>query len=50
MTTFDDRSLVEIRRDLHRHPEEGWKEFRRPRSSPRNWTDSGSTSLSARTR
>jgi aminobenzoyl-glutamate utilization protein A len=28
MTTFDDRSLVEIRRDLHRHPEEGWKEFR----------------------
>ena len=24
----NDRSLTEIRRDLHRYPEEGWKEFR----------------------
>jgi aminobenzoyl-glutamate utilization protein A len=23
-----DKSLTEIRRDLHKHPEEGWKEFR----------------------
>ncbi|SFR51939.1 amidohydrolase [Halogeometricum limi] len=28
MTTFTDHTLTEIRRDLHRHPEEGWKEFR----------------------
>ena len=28
LTTFDDRSLQEIRRDLHRHAEGGWKEFR----------------------
>ena len=27
-TTFADRSLIEIRRDLHRHAEAGWKEFR----------------------
>jgi len=28
LTTFSDRSLREIRRDLHRHAEAGWKEFR----------------------
>ncbi len=28
LTTFDGRSLHEIRRDLHRHAEAGWKEFR----------------------
>ena len=28
MTRFADCTLTEIRRDLHRHPEEGWKEFR----------------------
>ncbi|WP_363463810.1 amidohydrolase [Halogeometricum borinquense] len=28
MTKFADETLTEIRRDLHRHPEEGWKEFR----------------------
>ncbi len=28
MAHFTDRSLVEIRRDLHRHAESGWKEFR----------------------
>ncbi len=27
-TTIADMSLREIRRDLHRHPEEGWTEFR----------------------
>jgi aminobenzoyl-glutamate utilization protein A len=28
LTSFDGRSLREIRRDLHRHAEAGWKEFR----------------------
>jgi aminobenzoyl-glutamate utilization protein A len=28
LTSFDGRSLHEIRRDLHRHAEAGWKEFR----------------------
>ena len=28
LTTFADSSLSEIRRDLHRHAEAGWKEFR----------------------
>jgi aminobenzoyl-glutamate utilization protein A len=28
MAYFTDHSLVEIRRDLHAHPEAGWKEFR----------------------
>lgn len=28
MATFSDRSLVEIRRDLHAHPEVGWTEYR----------------------
>ncbi|MDS0294142.1 amidohydrolase [Halogeometricum luteum] len=28
MTSFADLTLTEIRRDLHRHPEAGWKEFR----------------------
>jgi aminobenzoyl-glutamate utilization protein A len=28
MATIDDYSLTELRRDLHAHPEAGWKEFR----------------------
>ena len=28
MSAFEDKTLVEIRRDLHRHPELGWLEYR----------------------